>query len=229
VKLATLKLIKLFILFSLLFTTSCNDLTLKSIKEGEIVYKLTYPNSEDNLLVDVMPDKMYFKFKDGKTISEFPAGMGLFNMAIKTDYKTKTLRQEVQVLTQKKCITYTYDNLQKLLAQDPPIKIETSNETKEICGYKCKKAYVSFPGKERESFEIFYTNKIKLPNANWYNQFSSIDGVILEYNLKRWGFETKFQAIKVIPKEIDDEIFNPDPEYIPVSQEEIDQIFENFN
>lgn len=219
----------LFLLLIAITATSCGGLITPKIDEGEIIYKISYPGSEDNMMISVMPDKMYFKFKDGKTISELPAGMGLFNMAIKTDSASKKLVQEVKVLSEKKGITYNYAELQKMFDYEPKLKIEPTKETKEVAGYKCTKAHVTFPDGEREPFDIFYTKQLNIPNANWYNQFKEIDGVILEYNVKRWGFETHFEAIKVEKKLVDSVIFNPDKSFRTVGQREIDQIFENFN
>lgn len=212
-----------------IFFSSCEHLDILKTKEGEILYKVTYPGQEDNMMTAIMPTKMHFKFKDNKTISEFHAGMGLFYMSLITNPEKKTLVQQVKVLSEQKGITFNEDALKRILSEEPPMKIELKNDTKEIAGYKCKKASVTFPGEERESFDIYYTNQIQIKNPNWYNQFSQIDGVILEYQIKRWGIETKFEAISVEKKEIDSKIFEPSPEYRAVSQEEIDEIFENFN
>ena len=223
------KFIAFFVIAVLTFVFSgCDELGILKIKEGEITYKVSYPGQEDNMMTAIMPTKMSLKFKKDKTISEINAGMGLFYMCLITNPENKTLIQQVKVLSEQKGITFSEADLKKILSQEPKMKIELKNETKEIAGYKCKKASIFFPDEERESFDIFYTKQIQITNPNWYNQFSQIDGVILEYQVKRWGIETRFEAISVEKKQIDEKIFEPSSEYRAVSQEEIDEIFENF-
>jgi GLPGLI family protein len=224
-----IKYLAFFIVAVTTFVLSgCDHLGILKLKEGEITFKVSYPGQEDNMMTAIMPNKMSLKFKKDKTISEFNAGMGLFYMCLITNPENKTLTQQVKVLSEQKGITFSEEDLKKILKEEPKMKIELKSETKEIAGYKCKKATVTFPDEEREPFDIFYTKQIQIKNPNWYNQFNQIDGVILEYQVKRWGIETRFEAVSVEKKEVDEKLFLPSPEYRLVSQQEIDEIFENF-
>lgn len=216
----------LFLLFLLSFH-SCKNFTGGALSEGEIIYTVTYPGTQNNMMVNLFPSEMKMKFKNGKVLSDFSTSMGLFSASGISDPEKKTFTQLVKVLNDKKGIVFKKKEVDQLIAEEPKINIEFLPETKMILGYKCKKAHISFVDDKKEGFDLFYTNEIHVPKANWWTPFREIDGVILEYRVSRYNIDMKLVAKEVIEKEIEDEIFNFPKDYKMVSRAEIDEVFSN--
>ena len=53
-----------------------------------------------------------------------------------------------------------------------------------------------------------------------------IDGVLMEYQLKKFGLEMRFTAKMVKPEEIEDSTFELPADYKPISQQEMNELFE---
>ena len=75
-------------------------------------------------------------------------------------------------------------------------------------------------------FDIFYTTELKIDNPNFATPFHMIDGVLMEYQMKKFGLEMKFTAKSVKKEDIEDSIFELPVEYKAVSLEEMNTLFE---
>jgi hypothetical protein len=73
--------------------------------------------------------------------------------------------------------------------------IEPTDETRTIVGLECKRSIVRL-GDTGESFDIYYTNDIKLADPNMTNPYKKIDGVLVEFQLSLSGLKMKFTAEK---------------------------------
>lgn len=222
---------KYFYLISFLFliqSISCNSFKSGGIAEGEIVYKVTYPNA-NAMLSSILPGEMSMKFKNGMVYSEFSNKMGLFSAFAISDPQKKTLTQMIKVLNDKKYFIFDKKGVDKIVADEPKINIELLPEYKTILGYKCKKARVTYADDEsRKGYDIYYTKEIAVPKINWWTPLKEIDGVIMEGNLSRYNIVMKLEAKEVIRKEIEEQVFNVPKDYKMVTQSEIDEIFNNF-
>lgn len=208
---------------------SCQIFTTDKVAEGMIEYDITYPGAQqDDLMAGLMPSEMKLHFKDNKTYGELSAGMGMFCTALVSNPDKKLLTQTVKVMNKK--FMHTADNkaVDQLIDEQPKMKIDFVNETKKIAGYTCKKAIITMAD-TKEKFEVFYTRDIKIKNPNWFLPFREIDGVLMEYKLKRYNVEMKFTAKTVSNVSIDDKIFEPPTDYKSISQKEMDEMFLSFN
>ena len=115
-----------------------------------------------------------------------------------------------------------------LYSELPEMQVVKTNETKEIIGYKCKRAIVKFEGNIKEEFSIFYTEEISIANSNWCTPFHDIKGVLLEYNVRKYNYEMKLEAVEIVKEEIDNSYFEIPDDYEIIGKEEMDKIFEGF-
>ncbi|HXC03192.1 MAG TPA: hypothetical protein VNZ86_00495, partial [Bacteroidia bacterium] len=63
---------------------------------------------------------------------------------------------------------------------------------------------------------------------NWSNPYHEIDGVLMEYQLKRYGLELRFNAVSVSKASIDESIFTLPSEYKLISRAEMASKFSDF-
>lgn len=80
------------------------------------------------------------------------------------------------------------------------MSVEFESETKEILGYRCKKAVVS--SGENQGLIFWYTEKMDMPDNQMLNANGLVPGVILEFETIDGEMNMAFTAIEV-KKEID--------------------------
>jgi hypothetical protein len=96
-----------------------------------------------------------------------------------------------------------------------------------IAGYKCTMAKITFPDDIHPSFTVYYTNDIHLQTPNWNSPFSKIEGVLMEYQVDRYGLEMKFTAKKVTKADVESSSFEIPEGYKPVTVEYMNEIFQS--
>ncbi len=211
-----------------LFLFACNEIGHQKSDEGYIEYSAT-PVDLSNPKANFAPTKMIIKFKGEKAAAEMAAGMGLFTNAYISNFQQKTMSQLVKIVNKKYLVTLDSVAVKKEIMEESSGMIVTkTKKTKTIAGYKCKHARVNFKDDSKEGFDIFYTTDIKIPHANWSNPFQSIDGVLMEYQLSKYGLEMKFVATAVKKTPIEDATFEISKDYKPISQQEMENIFNDF-
>jgi GLPGLI family protein len=203
--------------------TSCSGTDEKFISEGAIEYDAAVVD-QSHPMASLAPSKMTIKFKDNKSCAEMSAGMGLFSTSFISDPEKKTLTQLVKLLNKKFSLVENENDVKKENASFP-ITITPTKETKIIAGYKCNKAHVKVNDDIGSEFDVFYTKDLNIKNPNFANPFSSLDGVLMEYQMKKFGLEMKFTAKTVKNEDIDESCFELPADYKPVSQEEMNELF----
>lgn len=218
----------LFFLVVVIFT-SCKSCKPggKGISEGIIEYDAVVLD-KNNPMADLAPDKMTVKFKDNKSSVDLSAGMGLFSTTFISDPDTKTMTQLVKLLNKKFAYIMDSTAVKKEIDSAGVFKIEKTSETKTIAKFKCKKARVSFPKNTQPPYDVWYTDEINIQNPNWSNPYREIDGVLMEYQMNRYGLALKFTAKNVTKAEIDNSSFELPEEYKLISKEEMEELFKAF-
>lgn len=223
----------LFLLPSIFFFQSCENISFQNgIKEGKIEYNISYPRiSEDNVMLDMMPKKMRTTFSKNSYRSDIMAGMGLFKTSIICKEGDSTLIHSIKMLKDKYASKVSEADFDKLNPSFNNVKVKLNDEKKEIAGYHCKGADISILGDSTWGFKLFYTNEIKIKNANGHTPFKLIDGVLMEYELVTNNVHMRFEATKVIQEDIDPALIDLEDDYkmIPAAelQSEIDKLFSN--
>jgi hypothetical protein len=208
-----------------IWTAGCKQTDEKFISEGEIVYSATVID-QSNPMATMAPNKMTVRFKANKSCAEMSAGMGLFSTSFISDPEKKSVTQLVKILN-KKFLSTLDENAINKDNQHFPIDLIPTNETKIIAGYKCLKAHVIPKDKANVPFDIYYTKELNIKNPNFTNPFYMIDGVLMEYQLKKFGLEMKFVAQSVANDVVDDKCFQVPHDYKKVTEKEMKAIFDD--
>ncbi|MGZ4056144.1 MAG: DUF4412 domain-containing protein [Bacteroidia bacterium] len=213
-----------FVLLILMFCGHCKNDNGKAFSEGSIEYTATVID-EANPMAAMAPSKMTIKFKNNKSVAEMSAAMGLFSTSFISNPETKTLTQLVKILNKKLSLLQSEADIKK--ENDAyPVEITPTKETKMIAGYKCNKAHVKLKDDSGNEFDVFYTKDLSISNPNFANPFHEIDGVLMEYQMKKFGLEMRFSAKSVKKEDVDDDVFAIPADYKAVSQEEMNTLFE---
>ena len=81
--------------------------------------------------------------------------------------------------------------------------------------------------------ELYYTSDISIKDPNWSLPFTGVEGVLMEYEMKRNGIIMKLTATSVKKTDVEDDVFSVPEEYEDVTiefmEEELDKLFETFN
>ncbi len=196
----------------------------KAADEGTIEYTASVVD-QNNPMAGLAPSKMIIKFKNNKSCAEMSAGMGLFSTSFISDPEKKTLTQLVKLLNKKLSLVLNADAIEK---ENANYKFELTplKTIKTIAGYKCQSAHVKMQDDFETEFDIFYTTELKIENPNFANPFHMIDGVLMEYQMKKFGLEMKFTAKAVKKEDIDDSTFELPADYKAISAEEMNILFE---
>ena len=204
----------------ILFFLGCGHIDEKFISQGTIEYDASAVDQE-NPMASMAPSKMIVKFKNNNSCAEMSAGMGLFTTSFVCNSQTNSLTQLVKLLNKKFALVLNAGELKKE-NDEYGIEVIPTSETKVIAGYKCLKAHIKSKDKSCSDFDVFYTQDLDLQNPNFANPFYMIGGVLMEYQLKKFGIEMKFTAKSIKKENIDDSIFDLPMDYKKVSKNEMD-------
>lgn len=204
---------------NILFWIGCQPTDEKFISEGSIEYAASVVD-QSNPMANMAPSKLTIKFKNNMSCAEMSAGMGLFSTSFIADPEKKSLIQLVKLLNKKFSMVMDEADLKK---ENELFNMEIipSKETKMIAGYKCQKATVHYKAGDFPNFDIFYTKDLNIKNSNFANPFYMIDGVLMEYQMTKFGLEMKFTATAVKKEDIDDSVFQLPADYKLISKEEM--------
>jgi hypothetical protein len=210
---------------TLAFVCSCGSDDGQNITEGIIEYDASVVD-QANPMANLAPSKMTMKFKDNRACAEMSAGMGLFSTTFISDPEARTLTQLVKLLNKKFSLIQNEKDIKKE-NDSYPVEIIPGKETKMIAGFMCKKAHVKVKDEYGTEFDIFYTNDLGIKDPNFSNPFYMIDGVLMEYQMKKFDLEMRFTAKSVKAEDIDDACFDLPADYKKISQKEMNELFEN--
>lgn len=224
-----LRLLSLLLLSIILI--SCNSSSnKKDISEGIIEYKIIYPKMDENdiMLASMMPKNMNMKFKDNNTVSELKTGAGVFQTKFINQNKEKKLIHLVKMVNSKYGLILDSTEIYESYAKKVDgMRIEKTQETKEIAGYTCYRAKIIFDHPEN-NFDIYYTNEIKISNPNWCTPFYEIDGVLMEYQLENYNILMRLTAENVVEADVEENEFTMPDDYEEITQAEMEEKFLDF-
>ncbi len=226
-------IINLLLLFSVLvFISGCGK-KFSSNSEGTIEFEVTYPKMDpSNFMLDFLPKTMEQKFKNNTFVTELSAGMGMFRTCFIIDCNDKKYTHFVKLINKKFILTLNEDGVIEMNKIMPTYIVTQTNETKEIAGYLCKKATVTVEN-TGEIFDIFYTKEIDIDTPNWATQYADIKGVLMEYQLEKYGLCMRITAKNVSFNNIEENALKQPEGYQHVSidrmDKEMEEIFTSFN
>lgn len=220
-----------FFLVFLLFTScglfhSCSDgLFGKKIKEGIIEFKAEPVNAKESMAMWA-PDAMEVKFKDGMWTAGLEAGMGAMRMDFISDPDNKQFISLVSFLGKFSSVM-EMDEIKSTNYYFSDYDVSYPGDKKQIAGYDCEKAVLKFKDGS-PSKEVWFTKDIEVKDANWSNAYYKVDGVLMDYNLKKFGLELHFTATSVQEATIDPSVFEIPTDYKLKPNDELEKMMSGF-
>ncbi len=198
-------------------------------KEGSIDYDVSYPDIDEknDMMAAGLPDQAVYRFKGNKTVTHLSGMMGLIAMDYIADETTKTAIQTL-VLFQNKYVAYLDEPLVKKVNSGYVKEVKlVPGEKKKIAGFNCLKAVALLEsGKE---VDVWYTKEIGTPGTNWSNPYYKIDGVLIEFEIEKYGITMKLTAKSFSKDKVKDEDFTVPSDYKKMPIEEIENIIKTLN
>ncbi|HBS86956.1 MAG: hypothetical protein A2W91_01950 [Bacteroidetes bacterium GWF2_38_335] len=223
-----MRIIYLLTVVSLVFF-SCSEKKAeekkKEILQGVITYEIKYLQTEDeNSLISLLPVEMIYKFKDNSICQKIEGWGGVFTMMGIVNYPKKTNSALLKVMGKKYHFETSLESNEAFgFDEFPGMKIEyIEGETKEIAGYKCKKA-IAYINDTIPPIELFYTEDLPIENPNRNNPFREIKGVLMSYQMSFQRIPMVMNAVKVEMKNIDDVEFLVPDDFEKVSKEDLQE------
>ncbi len=218
--------ISLVFCLSLLAFDSCSDgIFTKKIKEGIIEFKAEPVNAKESMAMWA-PDNMEVKFKDGMWCANLEAGMGAMRMDFISNPNKKQFISLVSFIGK----FYSVMEMKEIETNNyylPDYDVTYPGEKKLIAGYDCEKAVLNFIDNS-PAVEVWFTKDIQVPTPNWSNAYYKIDGVLMDYNLRKFGFELHFTATSVSEAQIDPSVFEIPSEFKAKPNEELEKMMSGF-
>jgi GLPGLI family protein len=144
-----------------------------------------------------MPKEMTLYFKEDFSRAEMAMPTG-GNMVMISDFKAKVNYVLMNMGANKMAIKSTEAELNAKKSGVAP-KVTTTRELKEIAGYSCYKAIVTFTtGKGEKSMDVWFTNQIHAHNS-YTNSIDGITGLMMEFESTENGRTMKLTAKSVEP------------------------------
>jgi hypothetical protein len=125
----------------------------KDISQGIIEYEVTYPDLDSNdIMLEMLPDKMVMTFKNDKFKSNMSAGAGLIEMGIMTDATTRTMYNLVKIFGDRYVLELSGDDVKQMTDVLPPFQLKNLDEEMVIAEAACEKVLESLSLKATFSF-----------------------------------------------------------------------------
>ncbi|MCX7863109.1 MAG: DUF4412 domain-containing protein [Bacteroidales bacterium] len=191
--------------------------------EGTITYTITTQGELDPQTKAQMPSEVVWTYKGAKSSMLMKTAFGNINVIANADTKEQIVLYDM--MGQKMAIKSSKEETEAALKDIPEVKVVETNETKKIAGYNCKKIEIS-DGKTTTN--VYVTNDINIPNANWNGQYKNVQGVLMEYSQKAnpdGDAQIIFTAKEVKKAKIKDNAFEIPADYKQMSMTEFKQMF----
>jgi GLPGLI family protein len=175
--------------------------------EGVVTYSISFEDSG-------LPPEAIEMFKGAESVMYIKGDKRRVDMntAVQStssvsDAKEKTILMTMDVMGQKYLIRMNESDMKKEKEATPVPSIKYLNETKEIAGYKCKKAEVTFKSKDgkEDTFVVYYTDEI--PTNDVKSTFEGLKGFPLEYKIAQGGIKMTFTTKSVVKESVPDSKF----------------------
>ncbi len=216
-------LLVLFIAFALF---SCKEISYKDrIKEGYIQYDIEYmDDSLNEFMYNLLPQKMTIKFKDDNTVNKMEGFSGVVSFTHIQNVKKEKNITLVKFMNKRYKYIEQQEEESLFFEEIPGMKISSTDEVKTILGYECKKAIVTSKSNEFDPFPIYYTQDISIRHANSHTPFKSIDGVLMQFQVRLYDINMQFNACNVKEAKISDEEFTIPEGYEAINRKTMKEI-----
>jgi len=177
----------------------------------------------------MFPKEMSFKFKNNNTKNELKTSMAVFSTALLANNKKKSVTHLVRIASKYSGVVLDSAEIMEEYGKKPDgMVISATDSTKEIAGYLCKHALVTFTNDSSKSFDVFYSTDIGIDEPNWCTPFHEINGVLMEAQVNKFNIDMHMVAKEVVAEEYADDEFIVTQEFEPITVAEMADIFQSF-
>ncbi|MDQ3048618.1 MAG: hypothetical protein M3R27_13800 [Bacteroidota bacterium] len=213
---------KKILLSAAIAVMSFSTLSAQKSFEGSITYSINFDGSG-------LPPEAMDMLKGAETTTyiknekrRVDMNMPMQSTSTYMNAKEKNIVTTMDIMGQKYLIRTSEADIKKDQESQPETIIKYTDETKEIAGYKCKKAEITVKSKDgkEEIVTVFYTEKI--PASELKSAFKGLKGFPLEYSMSQSGIKMKFFAKTVSKEKVADTKFEiPKEGYRETTLEEL--------
>ena len=198
------------------------DWAFSQVKEGMVIYDITYPDTDfDKDVMKMLPSESSTFFKDDKMRIDMKVGTSMNNSII-VDNSKKEVHVLMDMMGNKMDMAMTEKDVEKDIKNEGAYTISKIDETKKIAGYICNKALINT--KDGQEFSVWYTKDILVKNANWNNQFRGLEGFLMEFRMNQNGLTMEMTAREIRTEKVSDDIFKIPSGYKSVSKNDLEKM-----
>ena len=204
-----------------------NSMSQKTF-QGTITYGISYRGGSLTPAQKAqLPTVTVVTVKDCKSKTEIVTGP-VTQDAI-ADGATKSEIVLIDYMGTKYALKLTTADITDGLAKNPMPTVKTTNDTKEILGFTCKKAILTTKN-ENDSITadtIYYTDQIGCKDINFSTQFKDIPGTVLQYTEYTPQIEATavYTAKEIKKSKISDNVFLIPSDFKEVTKDEFKKAF----
>lgn len=203
---------------SLLLSACGTSFLEQRVTEGTIEYALTFPDYDPNgLMAGMLPERTTLTFTEDRQAAELSAGMGVFRTLMQVDNSGRSMDYHMSMMG-KRIVSHLKPRDMDLFNADygrPTILF--TNDLDTIAGFPCRKAIAVFSRMEQPEIEVWYTDRIRIQDPNWFGPFAEIPGVLLRYDMVQNGIRMHLDAVQVTAQDVDPAKFEPKADHEPVA------------
>ena len=199
--------------------SSCKEESEFTASEGIIDFNINYPvKNYDSSWERLIPKKMKMSFKNNVYKNEVSVGV-FFNSSIITDCNKKEITMILNLNPEKIYTKLNQNQVADMLSNFPEPEIIKTKSYDSIMGLITKRHYGVYENLEDgRDVQLNESNQILISNSNWGNQFSQIEGVLLNYELAQFGLNMQFKAQSIdLETNVPDSLFLVPKDYKQVN------------
>jgi GLPGLI family protein len=208
---------------SFLASMGSGNLSAQKNFEGTITYSISIDGLPPEAQAMMAGAEMKIFMKKGKVRTD--ANMGMQQSTTIADEKAKLYVTLIDFMGSKYMIKSNMDSLKKENEKQPKPEVRELSETKEIAGYKCKKAEVTHTDKNgaKTTMNVFYTDEIS--NPEYGSQLKGIKGLPMEYQINQGPMVIKYTVTSVSKDAVQDSRFTVPEGYKLTTMEELQKMY----
>lgn len=209
-----------FFVYTIALLLACSGFAQKPF-EGVITYTLSFDGLPAQAQGMMGNSSMKIFLKDGNSRTEL--SMLMMENTVIYDGKAKTSSVLMNMMGKKFFIKQQAEAA-KQPVDSTKATITYADETKQIAGYTCKKAFIK-SGETAVVTTVWYTEEIpnSLSNDKSMQGLQGLKGIPMEFEMKQaeQGFTMKMAATKVSKEAVEDAKFTVPSDYKETTQEEL--------
>ncbi len=213
------RILMLAVFITAILSTSTQAQKKSKNAEGKIVYEITLDGEVEGMMAAMLPSEIVMKFKGSKCRTEMATAMAE-NITLSDQKDPSSGLILLDVMGSKYAMKVDPAKVEEQKKSLPEFEVIASTETKDIAGYKCKKAIMKNKSNNEETY-IYYSEELPYLENSLTSQYKNISGMPLEFNTKLNGITMTIRAKSIEKIKIADAEFVASSEYKLVTEEQL--------